>query len=191
MNENDVNKNSPDSGSKGVIVGVLVLVFLLVVIVAVAVFCLDQGAPEETPDPGPSSGGGIQWDADAEEGGLTVKSQEEIQKELNEKVAQGMINISMNTSPVFKDGTSEGNLLIVNSAKNNYPQVVYIVRKDTKEEIYRSGGIPVGSKVEKAKLAVDLDAGTYECVAYFNNVDMETGDFLGTAGAEIVVTVES
>ena len=45
--------------------------------------------------------GGIEWDADAEEGGLTQRSEEEIQAELNKKVAQGMINISMNTAPVF------------------------------------------------------------------------------------------
>ena len=133
---------------------------------------------------------GIVWDSNAEEGGLAHRSEEEIRAELNEKVAQGMINISMNTSPVFENGSAEGNLLIVNSERNNYPQIVTIVRKDTGEEIYRSGGIPVGSKIERARLDADLPAGTYECVAYFNNVDPETGDFLGTAGAEIVLTVQ-
>ena len=135
--------------------------------------------------------GGIEWDADAEEGELTQRSEEEIQAELNKKVAQGMINISMNTAPVFSSGTEKGNLNIVNSERNNYPQVVYIVRKDTGEEIYRSGGIPVGSKVERAALAVDLPAGTYDCVAYFNSVDAGTGAILGTAGAEITVTVQN
>lgn len=134
--------------------------------------------------------GGIEWDANAEEGGLTQRSEEEIRAELNEKVAQGMISISMNTSPVFENGTAEGNLLIVNSERNNYPQIVYIVRKDTGEEIYRSGGIPVGSKIERAALAVDLPAGTYDCVAYFNSVDAGTGAILGTAGAEITITVQ-
>lgn len=55
----------------------------------------------------------------------------------------------------------------------------------------RSGGIPVGSKVENAALSVDLPAGTYDCVAYFNNADPETGAILGTAGAEITITVEN
>lgn len=133
---------------------------------------------------------GITWDKDAEEGGLTTKSKEEIQAELNAKVAEGMINISINTAPVFPNGTAKGNLCIVNSLKNNYPQVVYINRTDTGEEIYRSGAIAVGSKIEMAKLAVDLEPGSYNCVAYFNNVDVETGAFLGTAAAEIVITVE-
>ena len=143
-----------------------------------------------SPDNDMNNAPGIVWDANAEEGGLAHRSEEEIRAELNEKVAQGMINISMNTSPVFESGSAEGNLLIVNSERNNYPQIVTIVRKDTGEEIYRSGGIPVGSKIERARLDADLPAGTYECVAYFNNVDPETGDFLGTAGAEIVVTVQ-
>lgn len=134
---------------------------------------------------------GMVWDTNAEEGGLNGRSEEEIQAELNKKVEEGMINISMNTSPTFHDGKSKGNLMIVNSEANHYPQIVYIIRKDTNEEIYRSGGIPVGSKVENAALSVDLPAGTYDCVAYFNNADPETGAILGTAGAEITITVEN
>ena len=79
--------------------------------------------------------------------------------------------------------------MIVNSARNNYPQVIYIVRKDTGEEIYRSGAIPVGSRIENAKLDVELSAGRYDCVAYFNNIDRDTGEYLGAAGAEITVIV--
>ena len=166
-----------------------VAVILVVIVILLLLRCCGSGESIGiTDDNVPLAG--LVWDANAEEGGLTQRSEEEIRAELNEKVAQGMISISMNTSPVFENGTAEGNLLIVNSERNNYPQVVYIVRKDTGEEIYRSGGIPVGSKIERAKLAVDLPAGTYECVAYFNNADPETGAFLGTAGAEITVTVQ-
>ena len=100
-----------------------------------------------------------------------------------------MINISMNTAPIFSDGTSAGNLMIVNESINNYPQIVVITRNDTGDEIYRSGGIPVGSKIETAKLAVDLPAGTYECTALFHNVNPDTGESLGCAGAIINITV--
>ncbi len=170
------------------LMAIVFLVMVLIILFLLWQASLQKKQMEPTPTPPPSQG--FHVDPNATEGGLVTKSKEEIQEELNEKVAMGMINISMNTSPVFPTGDSEGNLLIVNADKNNYPQVVYIVRKDTGEEIYRSGGIPVGSKIEKAKLAVDLDPGTYECVAYFNNVDAATGTFLGTAGAEIVVTVQ-
>ena len=100
-----------------------------------------------------------------------------------------MINISMNTSPNFHAGTSEGNLMIVNDGVNRYPQVVEITCNDTNELIYKSGAIPVGSKIEHAKLSVDLPAGTYDCTAMFYNVDPNTGSYLGCAGAIISITV--
>ena len=164
-------------------------VILVIIVILLLLRCCGSGESIGIDDESVPLGG-IEWDADAEEGGLTQRSEEEIQAELNKKVAQGMINISMNTSPVFENGTAKGNLLIVNSERNNYPQIVYIVRKDTGEEIYRSGGIPVGSKIERAALAVDLPAGTYECVAYFNSITPDTGAILGTAGAEITITVQ-
>ena len=132
---------------------------------------------------------GIVYDDSAVEGGWDNLSPEEIAEKLNEKVAEGMINISMNTSPTFSDGTSEGNLMIVNEGVNRYPQVVEITRNDTGETIYKSGAIPVGSKIEKARLSADLDAGTYECTALFYNVNPDTGDYLGCAGAIITITV--
>ena len=128
-------------------------------------------------------------DSNATKGGIEGKSKEEIQAELNSKVADGMINISMNLNPIFKDGSSEGNLLIVNEEINKYPQVIEIYLNDTEELIYKSGVIPVGSKVETGRLATDLDMGTYPCTAYFNAVNAETGELVGRAGASIEITV--
>lgn len=89
---------------------------------------------------------GIVYDSSATEGGWDNLSPEEIEARLNEKVAEGMINISANTAPIFEDGASEGNLMLVNESINNYPQMVQIVRNDTGEQIYESGAIAVGSK---------------------------------------------
>ena len=138
-----------------------------------------------------SSQSGIVYDSSAVEGGWDNLSPEEIEARLNEKVAEGMINISANTAPIFEDGSSEGNLMLVNESINNYPQKVQIVRNDTGEQIYESGAIAVGSKIERAKLDVVLPAGTYECTAYFHNLDPETGDIIGTAGAIINITIKN
>ena len=138
-----------------------------------------------------SSDSGIVYDSDAIEGGWDNLSPEEIAEKLNEKVAEGMINISMNTAPYFEDGTSEGNVMIVNESINNYPQKVQIVRNDTGEQIYQSNAIPVGSKIERAKLDVVLPAGTYECTAYFHNLDPVSGEMIGTAGAIINITIKN
>ena len=138
-----------------------------------------------------SSKSGIVYDSSAVEGGWDNLSPEEIEARLNEKVAEGMINISANTAPIFEDGASEGNLMLVNESINNYPQMVQIVRNDTGEQIYESGAIAVGSKIERARLDVDLPAGTYECTAYFHNLDPESGAIIGTAGAIITITIKN
>ena len=134
---------------------------------------------------------GIIYDSSATEGGWDNLSPEEIAEKLNEKVAEGMINISMNTAPYFENGTAEGNVMIVNEAINNYPQQVEFIRNDTQEVIYQSKAIPVGSKIERAALDVELPAGTYECTAMFHNLDPVSGEIIGTAGAIINITIKN
>lgn len=147
-------------------------------------------------------------DKNASEGGLEGRSQEEIVAELNEKVAASMINISMNTSPEFENGSSEGNLNIVNNTVNNFPQVIEIYLQDEieqedgskkyedKELVYQSGMIPVGSKVVNAKLNKALEShrvlekGTYKAIAYFNAVK-EDGSFVGRAAARIKLVIKN
>ena len=51
--------------------------------------------------------------------------------------------------------------------------------------------VAVGNKIERAKLDVVLPAGTYECTAMFHNLDPETGDIIGTAGAIITITIKN
>ena len=138
-----------------------------------------------------SSKSGIVYDSSAVEGGWDNLSPEEIAEKLNEKVAEGMINISMNTAPYFENGTAEGNVMIVNEAINNYPQQVEFIRNDTQEVIYQSKAIPVGSKIERAALDVELPAGTYECTAMFHNLDPVSGEIIGTAGAIINITIKN
>ena len=173
------NKNSKKETYKKVGIGVGLVIVVAVIILLLLRSC---GAPAD-------DHGGIEFDPSATEGGWDEADMDAIRDSLNEKVEEGMINISMNTSPVFADGTSEGSLMIVNEEVNNYPQVVEISRDDTRELIYKSGAIPVGSKIEAAKLSVDLDPGTYKCTALFYNVDPDTGDYLGCAGAVVTVIV--
>lgn len=135
--------------------------------------------------------GGIIYDLDAVTGGWESLSEEEITEALNNKVAEGMINISMNTAPVFADGQAKGNLMIVNELVNTYPQRVELYRNDTEELIYTSDAIPVGSKIAEAALDVDLEAGVYQCTAMFHSLDPDTGAVLGTAGAVVTLTVQA
>lgn len=154
----------------------------------IGIFCVTRGTAQSEDV---SASSGLVYDESAVSGGWESLTEEEIVASLNEKLEEGLINISMNTSPVFADGTSEGNLMIVNEEVNNYPQVVELFRNNTGELIYTSGAIPVGSKIERAALDVDLEAGTYECTAMFHSVDPDTGETVGSAGAVITITVQS
>ena len=176
--------------AKGNIRVVLAVVFLACAIGA-GIFLITRLASKPLAKEEASAQTGIVYDSSAVEGGWDQMTPEEIAEKLNEKVAEGMINISMNTAPYFENGTADGNLVIVNESINNYPQKVQIIRNDTGEQIYESGAIAVGSKIERAKLDVVLPAGTYECTAYFHNLDPETGDIIGTAGAIITITIKN
>lgn len=183
-NRNNSRKDTKNSNKAiAIVIGIL-----LVIAILLAAF---RGCESDKPviDNPVETGPGIVYDDSAVEGGWDEADTDKIIASLNEKVEEGMINISMNTSPNFRDGTAEGNLMIVNEGINRYPQVVEISRNDTGEMIYKSGAIPVGSKIEHAKLSVDLPAGTYDCTAMFYNVDPNTGSYLGCAGAIINITV--
>ena len=188
MNAKEEYVDAPrETRSKDITVYAVIFLILLVGAgIFLAVRLLHKPADAALAD----SKSGIVYDSSAVEGGWDNLSPEEIEERLNEKVAEGMINISANTAPIFEDGASEGNLMLVNESINNYPQMVQIVRNDTGEQIYESGAIAVGSKIERAKLDVVLPAGTYECTAYFHNLDPETGDIIGTAGAIITITIQ-
>lgn len=120
-----------------------------------------------------------------------TQDKDEIQKKLNEQVAENSICISMNTNLVFQDGTAEGEMDILNDETNRYLMVVEIVRKDTNETIYKTDAIPVGKEIVNDKLDTVLPKGQYKCVAYFNAYDANTFTFMGKAGAEVTVTVVS
>ena len=176
--------------AKGNIRVVLAVVFLACAIGA-GIFLITRLVSKPLSKEEARAKAGIVYDSSAIEGGWDNLSPEEIAEKLNEKVAEGMINISMNTAPYFENGASEGNVMIVNESINNYPQQVEFIRNDTGEQIYQSKAIPVGSKIEHAALDVELPAGTYECTAMFHNLDPVSGEIIGTAGAIINITIKN
>ncbi len=179
------SNNKRNTTTRNALIAIAVLL-----VIAVIVYFVQSGNPGTEKQDGTEPGNpGIIYDSNAVEGGWNEADLDTIVEGLNEKVEEGMINISMNTSPSFENGSAAGNLMIVNEGINRYPQVVEIIRNDTNEQIYKSGAIPVGSKIESAKLNTVLSAGTYECTALFYNVDPNTGSYLGCAGAIIQITV--
>ena len=100
------HKQRNGGSNRGALIALLVLL-----IIAAVVFLLRSCTDGKTPDLAP---GGIVYDPGAVEGGWNEADTDKIVDALNEKVEQGMINISMNTTPTFQNGSSAGNLMIVN-----------------------------------------------------------------------------
>ncbi len=107
---------------------------------------------------------GIVYDSAAVEGGWDNLSPEEIAEKLNEKVAEGMINISMNTAPYFEDSTAEGNLMIVNESPST------IIRRKSRS----SATIPANRSTNPAQLPLaaklSTQSSTLHCLPVHTNV---------------------
>lgn len=128
-------------------------------------------------------------DRSALAGQLPGKSQEDIEATLNQAVAEGMLNITINPTPVFENGSAEGNLNIENIPGNHYSMQVRVTRDDTGDVVYESKLVDPGYYIEKAKLTAALAKGEYPCTAVFTAIDQETEDVMGTAAAKITINV--
>ncbi len=111
--------------------------------------------------------------------------------ELQTLLDRSMIAFSINTSPVFLNGTSEGNLLIENPGNNAKLLQISILIDDTSEEVYASKYLKPGTYIESVKLDKVLEKGTYNATAYFSAYDEDTGEFIGQTGAQITITVQN
>lgn len=118
-------------------------------------------------------------------------SKEDLTKKLQDaqkKVDEGMVAIDIAPTPIFEDGSSEGQVMIGNPAKNTKDFVVEFVLDDNEEVVYKSGLIPPNGYIEKAKLSKDLEKGIYPTVAYFTTYDAE-GIESGRVGLNITIKI--
>lgn len=165
----------------GTLFKVLVILLLVVIILLLSL----RGCAQKEEE------GALERELTAELGLMPGMSQEEIQDRLNRKVAESMLNVSINPVPVFPDGKSPGNLRIENIPGNKYAFTVEIVRSDTQETILKTGVIDPGYYVEEMKLDTVLPKGKYLCVARFIAYDTENLAEIGEAGTQLMITVNA
>lgn len=124
-----------------------------------------------------------------EKGNLPGMTMEEIQAEMNRKVEEGSLSISINNELIFNSGDANGYLRIENSQHNHYLMVVEIFRKDTNERIYKSGALEPGYYLEQDKLDVNLSKGDYQVLIKFKAYDLKSENFIGEAHAESTIKI--
>lgn len=130
-------------------------------------------------------------DPNQTQGQLPYKTQAEIQAELNRRISESALAMSINTKPTFANGTAKGKLCIENSPANHYDIKVTIRRDDTGDVIFKSGKIQPNNYIYEAKLSEALPAGVYKATATFTAYNRETGAEKGQSAVEMEITIEN
>lgn len=170
------------SKNKKRIVMVAGVFLLLAVTITVCYFIFSKNQDNKTD---------LKYDDNATTGFLPGTDINKKKEELQNMLDRSMIAFSINTSPVFLDGASEGNLLIENPGNNAKLLRISILMDGTNQEIYSSDYLKPGTYIESARLDKVLKKGTYDATAYFLAYEEETGEYIGQTGAQIAITVQN
>ena len=134
--------------------------------------------------------GGFRFDSAAEDGSLDGLTKDQIQELMNNKVDEGMLAISINSTPVFENGKSKGTLRIENAPNNRYNMKVRITMDSDEREIYHSDAIKPAQVIKEDYLDEELKKGTYPCTATFEAYDTKTNEKAGEASAKLKIKVK-
>ena len=158
-----------------------ILIILLVLIMPLGMILIINGNKNKV-----NVSGGI-----LQEGVIPGYTEEEIKEILQRKADESSFSFEINSRPIFKDGSSEGNIRIANPPYNKYAIEVEIKLDSNGKSIFKYGQIKPNHYIEYAKLTKKLKAGEYDATAIINAYDIETREFKGTSAAKLIIKVES
>jgi cytoskeletal protein RodZ len=163
----------------------LILLLLLVILVLAFLLIRQLLTPKETAAPS------YEREVAAKLGQLDGKSEAEIQAELNRVIEEGMFHISINTTPVFADGSAEGNLEIENVPGNRYLMRVEIKLDDTGETVYSTKFMEPNTHIQRAALDTRLEKGEYPATATFYAYDQDTLAEMGSVSGALTLIIRN
>lgn len=117
-----------------------------------------------------------------------AKALQDAVDELFEKTKEGQMSLEMQTEANSKDG-KKFTCYLANSNMNSYDMFMVFYRDDTQEEIYRTGLIQPGARIEEFTLDKQLEPGNYDVTIVYNQVeeDMQTIHAQVNVGLTLVV----
>lgn len=154
-----------------------IIVLLLLCLIALLIVCFLLYKNRQQPE----------MDTPGSDAIIVTEDTRNIQKDINEKVAKGMIDVKMTRNWVFEDGGKTSNAYLANSERNSYPLRFEITLEDTGEVIMESPDVPIGSCIENFPLSVTLDSGEYNVVIAHQQI--EDGEVINTVRTAIPITV--
>lgn len=166
-------QNEQANRKRAKIIALAVAVVLLLALVAAGLWYCNRPADD-----------GLAADPNVKVGSITGTTED-----LDKIVDEGMLTFSINSTPVFDNGTAGGNLMIENPDINNNRFTVKITRDDTGETVYESGALDPGQYIDDVPLDVALPAGEYTCTATFTTYKLSDNSPIGQAAAGLTITV--
>lgn len=162
-----------------------VIIILMAAVIAVLGIMLLRSPKQETAEAGERTGGM------AYEANVITDDADALQDAVNrliEKAKEGQMSLEMQTVASSEDGRNF-TCHLANSVKNNYDMFMVIYLDATQQEIYRTGLIPIGARIEEFTLEEVLEPGTYEATIVYNQVeeDRETIHAQVNVGLTLIV----
>ena len=172
----------------GVILMAVIIILLMAVVVLLVVMFLKK-EPVQTDVPPvatPAAGGALTYDSM-----VVLDDPETLQKLVDEmvrKAKEGTMTLEMKVDAVSSDGFTF-TCYLANALENNYDMFMTLYLDETKEEIYRTGLIPLGGRIETFTLEKGLEKGNHSCTLVFNQVeeDLQTIHAQVNVGLNLIV----
>lgn len=87
-----------------------------------------------------------------------------------EEAKEGEMALEMKNVAISKDGENFS-CYLANAKANKYDMYMVLYLDDTQEEIYRTGLLPIGGRIESFKLDKKLEQGKYTATISYNQVE--------------------
>lgn len=167
---------------------ITVILILLAVVIALLILVLagkDPGQTQASANPD-ADGRVLTYDST-----VVLDDPETLQKLVDEmvrKAEEGAMTLEMQVDAVSSDGITF-TCYLANALENNYDMFMTLYLDETEEEIYRSGLIPLGGRIETFTLIKALEKGSHSCTLVFNQVekDLQTVHAQVNVGLNLIV----
>ncbi|MDL2302127.1 hypothetical protein LJC58_07220 [Lachnospiraceae bacterium OttesenSCG-928-D06] len=166
-----MSKEQSPKGQSKVVVILLVVIILLVMVFAGVMLYLFMNKTEEQPE---TTSNGI-----AVESNLILDDPKTLQDAVDDmykKAEEGYMTLEMKVDAYSTDGQNF-TCFLANADGNSYDMYMVLYLDDTQEEIYRSGMIPIGARIETFTTNKKIEPGTYMCTLVYNQLE-EDGETL-------------
>lgn len=168
------NGQNTQTQKKNMWIIVAIIVLLLAVIAVMGAMLFRSMMQGEAPGAGNAASGSTPGALGYETNVITSdpKTLQDAVDRMYEKAAEGQMALEMQLEASSEDGKTF-HCYLANSADNRYDMFMILSLDSTQQEIYRTGLIPVGGRIESFTLDQKLQSGTYTATLVYVQVEAD------------------